>query len=48
MNIFDLRHNDSFFRLRTLVVHSTDIYVPIKIHQSPFNVGLPSYIPRSG
>ncbi|MEM8807482.1 MAG: AAA-like domain-containing protein [Cyanobacteria bacterium P01_G01_bin.38] len=32
---------DAFQKLRTLVVHSTDIYVPLNIHQSPFNVGLP-------
>lgn len=35
------KYNDAFSRLRTLVVHSTDNYVPLKIHQSPFNVGLP-------
>ncbi|MEO0456408.1 MAG: AAA-like domain-containing protein [Cyanobacteria bacterium P01_A01_bin.114] len=32
---------NAFQKLRTLVVHSTDIYVPLNIHQSPFNVGLP-------
>ena len=30
-----------FQKLRTLVVHSTEVYVPLNIHQSPFNVGLP-------
>ncbi|MEO0517454.1 MAG: AAA-like domain-containing protein [Cyanobacteria bacterium P01_A01_bin.116] len=30
-----------FQKLRTVVVHSTDVYVPLNIHQSPFNVGLP-------
>ncbi|MEM7064963.1 MAG: AAA-like domain-containing protein [Cyanobacteria bacterium P01_B01_bin.77] len=35
------KYNDAFSRLRTVVVHSTDIYVPLKLHQSPFNVGLP-------
>ncbi|MFQ4144866.1 AAA-like domain-containing protein [Chlorogloeopsis sp. ULAP02] len=28
-------------KLRLLVVHSTDIYVPLELNQSPFNVGLP-------
>lgn len=27
--------------LRLVVVHSTEVYVPLDIHQSPFNVGLP-------
>ncbi len=28
-------------KLRQIVVHSTEVYVPLQIHQSPFNVGLP-------
>ncbi|ACK73235.1 conserved hypothetical protein [Gloeothece citriformis PCC 7424] len=28
-------------KLRLIVVHSTEIYVTLQIHQSPFNVGLP-------
>ncbi|MBP5972243.1 AAA-like domain-containing protein [Brasilonema sp. CT11] len=28
-------------KLRLLVVHSTDIYVPLELNQSPFNIGLP-------
>ncbi|MEM7595229.1 MAG: AAA-like domain-containing protein [Cyanobacteria bacterium P01_A01_bin.83] len=28
-------------KLRLIVVHSTEIYVPLKLKQSPFNVGLP-------
>ena len=35
------KQGSSFQQLRTLVVHSTDVYVPLNIHQSPFNVGLP-------
>lgn len=35
------KYNDAFAKLRTVVVHSADIYVPLKLHQSPFNVGLP-------
>lgn len=30
--------------LRLIVVHSTEVYVPLDIHQSPFNVGLPIYL----
>ena len=30
-----------FQKLRTIVVHSTDVYVSLNVHQSPFNVGLP-------
>jgi AAA-like domain len=28
-------------KLRLIIVHSTDIYVPLQLQQSPFNVGLP-------
>jgi hypothetical protein len=28
-------------KLRWIIVHSTEIYVPLGLHQSPFNVGLP-------
>ena len=28
-------------RLRLIIVHSTDVYIRLNIHQSPFNVGLP-------
>ncbi|MBD2494299.1 AAA-like domain-containing protein [Nostoc sp. FACHB-280] len=28
-------------KLRLIIVHSTEIYVPLQIQQSPFNVGLP-------
>lgn len=28
-------------KLRLLVVHSTEVYVPLRLNQSPFNVGLP-------
>ena len=33
-------------RLRIIVVHSTDIYIPLEIHQSPFNLGLPIVLPQ--
>ncbi|GAB1543542.1 hypothetical protein NUACC21_62170 [Scytonema sp. NUACC21] len=28
-------------KLRLIVVHSTEVYVPLQLYQSPFNVGLP-------
>lgn len=32
--------------LRLLVIHSTEIYVPLELNQSPFNVGLPIHLHR--
>ncbi|MBD2116119.1 MULTISPECIES: AAA-like domain-containing protein [Microcystis] len=31
-------------KLRLIVVHSTEIYVPLQLNQSPFNVGFPAQI----
>ena len=33
-------------KFRLIVIHSTEIYVPLKIHQSPFNVGLALKLPE--
>ena len=33
--------NLAWQKLRLIVVHSTEIYVPLQLNQSPFNVGLP-------
>ncbi|MEL6931157.1 MAG: AAA-like domain-containing protein, partial [Cyanobacteria bacterium J06600_6] len=33
-------------RLRMIVVHSTDMYIPLEINQSPFNLGLPIILPE--
>ena len=33
-------------RLRLIVVHSTDIYLPLDINQSPLNLGLPVDLPQ--
>lgn len=33
-------------KLRLVVVHNTDIYIPLKLNQSPFNVGLPIQLPE--
>jgi hypothetical protein len=32
-------------RLRLVVIHSTEVYVPLKLNQSPFNVGMPVKLP---
>ncbi|NET55851.1 MAG: diguanylate cyclase [Symploca sp. SIO2E6] len=32
-------------KLRMVVVHTTDIYIPLKLNQSPFNVGLSIKLP---
>lgn len=33
-------------KLRLVVVHATEVYIPLNIHQSPFNVGLPIKLPE--
>ena len=33
-------------KLRLIVVHSTEVYVPLRLNQSPFNVGLPIQLPN--
>ncbi len=33
-------------KLRLVVVHATEAYIPLDIHQSPFNVGLPIKLPE--
>lgn len=33
-------------RLRLVVVHATEVYIPLNLHQSPFNVGLPIRLPE--
>ena len=37
---------DIWKQLRLVVVHSTDVYIPLNLHQSPFNVGLPVSLPN--
>lgn len=32
--------SDSWHRLKLMVIHSTEVYIPLHQHQSPFNVGL--------
>ncbi|MGL6281504.1 MAG: AAA-like domain-containing protein, partial [Microcoleaceae cyanobacterium] len=33
-------------KLRLIMVHSTEVYIPMNINQSPFNVGLPIELPE--
>jgi hypothetical protein len=40
------RADETWQKLRLVVVHSTEIYVPLKINQSPFNVGLSLRLPQ--
>lgn len=37
----DGKNRDIWKKLRLVVVHSTEVYIPMNINQSPFNVGLP-------
>lgn len=36
---------NSLEKLRLIVLHSTEIYIPLKLTESPFNVGLPLQLP---
>ncbi|MBW3586755.1 MAG: AAA-like domain-containing protein, partial [Cyanobacteria bacterium 0813] len=36
---------ESLENLRLIVLHSTEIYIPLKLTESPFNVGLPLQLP---
>lgn len=40
------KNRDCWKKLRLIVVHSTEVYVPQNINQSPFNVGLPISLPE--
>lgn len=42
----EARNLEIWQKLRMIVVHSTEIYVPLDIHQSPFNVGLAIRLPE--
>ncbi|NJL51020.1 MAG: serine/threonine protein kinase [Hydrococcus sp. SU_1_0] len=37
----DAKRTPVWQKLRQIVVHSTEVYIPLKVNQSPFNVGLP-------
>jgi len=40
------KSSDNWKKLRLVVVHSTEVYIPLNMHQSPFNVGLPVELPE--
>ncbi len=40
------KKRDIWKKLRLVVVHSTEVYIPLDINQSPFNVGLPIELPE--
>ena len=40
------KKRDIWKKLRLVVVHSTEVYIPLDINQSPFNVGLPIDLPE--
>jgi serine/threonine-protein kinase len=42
----DAKNREVWKNLRLVVVHSTEVYVPMDINQSPFNVGLPIELPE--
>ncbi|WP_225225635.1 AAA-like domain-containing protein [Komarekiella delphini-convector] len=39
------KQDETWQKLRLVVVHTTEIYVPLKLNQSPFNVGIPVTLP---
>lgn len=41
----DARESPTWQRLRWVLSHATDVYVPLQLNQSPFNVGLPIKLP---
>ncbi|GAB1543541.1 hypothetical protein NUACC21_62160 [Scytonema sp. NUACC21] len=40
----EAKRRPTWQKLRLIVVHSTEVYVPLQLHQSPFNVGLPIHL----
>lgn len=42
----DAKSRDVWKKLRLVVVHATEVYVPMDINQSPFNVGTPIALPE--
>ncbi len=37
----EAKNRDIWKKLRLVVAHSTEVYIPLNVNQSPFNVGLP-------
>lgn len=42
----EAKNREIWRKLRLVVVHSTEVYIPMDINQSPFNVGLPIDLPE--
>lgn len=42
----EAKTNPIWQKLRLVLVHSTEVYIPLNINQSPFNVGLPIELPE--
>lgn len=42
----EAKRNPLWQKFRLIVVHSTEIYVPLRLEQSPFNIGLPVELQR--
>lgn len=40
------KNEEIWKKLRLVIVHSKDVYIPLNINQSPFNVGLPIELPE--
>ena len=38
--------SDTWKQLRLMVLHATEVYIPLNINQSPFNVGVPVELPE--
>jgi len=41
----EAKNRDIWKRLRLVVVHSTEVYIPLSVNKSPFNVGIPIEMP---
>ncbi|MBF2019572.1 MAG: AAA-like domain-containing protein [Hydrococcus sp. C42_A2020_068] len=42
----EAKNREIWKKLRLVVVHSTEVYIPLNVNQSPFNVGLPIELPE--
>jgi transcriptional regulator with XRE-family HTH domain len=42
----DAKRRDIWKKFRLIVVHSTEVYIPLDVNKSPFNVGLPIELPE--
>jgi hypothetical protein len=40
------KNSSSWQKLRQIVIYATEVYIPLDLNQSPFNVGLPIVLPK--